>query len=158
MMTESFEFLSTDDLRDDEILLRLAAAKPANAEMGYVPAYQFDICLLDGTPVGTCDLRVGYSSRLRIGGNIGYSVDEPYRGRHYAARACRQLLKLAARHGMEYVDITCNPDNVASARTCELAGGRLLGRADVPKDHDMYARGERQVLIYRFDTISLPNN
>ena len=52
---------------------------------------------------------------------------------------------------MEYVLITCDPGNPASAGTCRLAGGRLPETAAVPESHDMYARGLRRVLVYRFD-------
>ena len=37
----------------------------------------------------------------------------------------RLLLPLARRHGLQTVWITCNPDNWASRRTCELAGAEL---------------------------------
>ena len=47
--------------------------------------------------------------------------------------------------------ITCDPTNTASSRTCELAGGEYLETADIPEDHDMYERGLRQVMVYRFD-------
>ena len=38
-----------------------------------------------------------------------------HRGHHYAGKACKLLFQLAQRHGMEYVIITCNPDNYPSS-------------------------------------------
>ena len=47
--------------------------------------------------------------------------------------------------------ITCQPDNIASARTCEIAGGRFLEIVDIPEDNEMYAEGKRKVRVYRFE-------
>ena len=146
-----FQFFDTGDLANDEIALRLAETKPAQPEKGYVPAYLFDICLPDGTAVGRCDLRIGYSDKLYIGGHIGYTIDPLYRGRHYAAQACLLLFRLVKKHGMDHLFITCTPDNIASARTCELAGGQFVEVADIPEDNEMYAEGKRQVRVYRFE-------
>ena len=35
---------------------------------------------------------------------------------------------------MEYLIITCVPDNIPSARTCELSGGTFIEVADIPED------------------------
>ena len=85
------------------------------------------------------------------GGHIGYGVLPRYRGHRYAARACKLLFPLARRHGLNPLWITCNPDNIASRRTCELAGGKLVEIVDLPEDIDMYQAGERQKCRYRFD-------
>ena len=145
------EFFPTDDLKTGEVMLRLARTCEAQPEKNWVPAYYFDICLPDGTRIGECDLRIGHNDRLYIGGNIGYGIDEAYRGHRYAAKACELLFRQARKHGLEYVIITCDPDNPASARTCELAGGEYLETAPIPEDNDMYERGGRQVMIYRFN-------
>lgn len=143
-----FTFLNTDDLRDDAIMLRLREAAPGDPVKGHVPAYKFDICLPDGTGIGVCDLRVGHTMGLFFGGNIGYAVNEPYRGHHYAARACRLMFQLAARHDMRYVYITCDPANTASSRTCQLAGCERICTVPLPEDNDMYQRGDRAVTVY----------
>ena len=44
-----------------------------------------------------------------------------------------------------------NPDNTASARTCELAGGELVEIVDLPKDTDMYRKGEPQKCRYKIE-------
>ena len=150
-LSETPTFYDVSDLRSDEIFLRLARLCEADPEKQFVPAYHFDICLSDGTKIGKCDLRIGHNDKLYIGGNIGYGIDEPYRGHHYAAKACELLFRQARKHGLTYVLITCIPTNDASARTCELAGGTYLETADIPEDHDMYERGERQVKVYRIE-------
>ena len=144
-------FLDTSDLRDGELFLRLTDTRDAQPEKRWLPAYYFDICLTGGPSVGRCDLRVGHNDKTYIGGNIGYLIHKPYRGHHYAARACRLLFALARRHGLEKLYITCQPDNAASARTCELAGGRFVETAPIPEDNEMYARGKRFVKVYEFE-------
>ena len=148
-MTE-LAFFDTSDLRSEELLLRLDRTSQAQPEKNWVPAYYFTICLADGTSIGGCDLRIGHNRSTYLGGNIGYHIDEAYRGHRYAAKACALLFRLAKKHGMEHLYISCPVDNLASDRTCRLAGGRLEETADVPRESDMFAEGIRRVNIYRF--------
>ena len=144
-------FLDTAFLKSDELELQLERTAEGNPEKNWVPAYYFNICLPDGTPVGKCDLRVGHNEKLYIGGNIGYRIEEPYRGHHYAAKACKLLFELARKHDLGYVYITCNVNNTASAKTCEYAGGKLIATEPVPIDSNMYENGYRSVYVYRFE-------
>jgi predicted acetyltransferase len=101
---------------------------------------------------GGIGLRIGHGEDLEYYyGHIGYHVYPPSRGRHYAERACRLLLPLAAYHGVNPVWITTNPDNLASRRTCERLGGQLVDVVDVPPGHPLYLRGERRKCRYRVD-------
>ena len=84
-------------------------------------------------------------------GHIGYNVVRKHRGHRYAARACKLLLPLAASHGLKTIWITCNPDNLASRRTCEILGATMVEIVDIPTDCEMYARGERRKCRYRLD-------
>ena len=145
------KFLNTDDLKTDELRLRLEKAAPGDPQKGWVPAYHFAICDPAGHKMGSCDLRLGHNELLYYGGNIGYRVEEPYRGHHYAAKACRLLFQLAERHALEYVIITCNPENIPSRKTCEYLGGTLLEIAELPPDSDMREKGETHKCIFRFD-------
>ena len=144
-------FLDTDFLKDDDIRLTLEKTVEGDADKGWVPAYHFAILNSEGIKVGVCDLRIGHNDKLYYGGNIGYRVDEPYRGNHYAGKACLLLFNLARKHDLKYVIITCNPDNYASRKTCEYAGGKLLEIAELPPDNDMRERGETEKCIFRFD-------
>ena len=58
-------------------------------------------------------------------GHIGYAVVPWLRGRGHATAALRLLLPDAAREGLRYVEITTDPDNVASRRVIEANGGVL---------------------------------
>ena len=40
---------------------------------------------------------------------------------------------------------------ILGSRTCEIAGGKFLEIATVPKDNEMYAEGKREVKIFKFD-------
>lgn len=145
-------FFDTSDLKSDEIFLKLEKTVDANPEKRWVPCYEFKICLVaDGTEVGHCNFRVGNTEKLYFGGNIGYTIFEQFRGNHYAGKACFLLFKLARMHKMSYLYITCNPDNYASRKTCEYAGGILESTIDLPTDNDMYLEGEKQKCIYRFN-------
>jgi tagatose 1,6-diphosphate aldolase len=104
-----------------------------------------------GRPVGYCDLRVGHSPTLYYYGNIGYRVMPEYRGHGYAGRASRLLLDLAGALGMNYLLITVSPGNEPSIHTCEKLGGRLEGTVSVPSWHPLYAMGEYEKLVYRYD-------
>lgn len=146
---DAFEILQTENMTDGEITLALIEHREAVPEKGFVPSYVFAICeVATGEPVGAIDLRIGYNDLLYYGGHIGYHVDPAHRGHRYAARACGLLFGLARRHGMNALIITCNPDNWASRRTIEHAGGVLREIVDLPEDNDMYTSGERQKCIY----------
>lgn len=131
------DFLDTSFLCDGELMLSLERTAPADPVRGWVPAYHFHICLSDGTKIGSCDLRLGHNRGLYYGGNVGYTVFPDYRGRHYAEKACRLLFKLAKRHDLGWLIITCQPENIPSRRTCERLGGELLEIAPLPEDNDM---------------------
>lgn len=143
-------FIDTAFLRNDEINLVLEKTVDGDDEKGWVPAYHFAICNHDGIKMGVCDLRIGHNENLYYGGNIGYSVDEEYRGHHYAGKACLLLFELAKMHQLEYVIITCNPDNYASRKTCEYAGGELLEIVELPENNDMREKGETEKCIFKF--------
>jgi len=60
---------------------------------------------------------------LEEGGHIGYSVRPSRRRRGHATRALGLAVEHAADLGLERVLVTCDEDNVASARTIERNGG-----------------------------------
>jgi tagatose 1,6-diphosphate aldolase len=130
----------------------------SDPDKNLVPAYHFWMRVRPEFPfpsvtiAGGINLRVGHNHNLETYlGHIGYNVYPPARGRRYAQRAVQLLLPLARRHGINPVWITCNPENIASRRTCEAAGGRFVETVPLPRDHTLYARGERQKCRYRFD-------
>lgn len=98
---------------------------------------------------GGLSLRVGREFELKMYlGHVGYHVFPPARGNHYAERSVRLMFPLARRHGMDEMWITVNPENVASRRTCERLGARLIETVDLPPDNLLYQRGDRRKCRY----------
>lgn len=143
-------FLDTAFLKNDEIQLLLEKTVDGDEKRNWGLAYHFFICTLNGAKMGQCDLRIGYNDNLYYGGHIGYTVFPEHRGNHYADKACLLLFQLAVKHNMEYLYITCNPDNYASKKACEYAGGTLLEIAELPEGNDMRDNGKFEKCIYKF--------
>lgn len=141
----------TDLLKTEEISLRQVELEPDDPQRKWDPAFHFDILDHTGARIGGCNLRLGHSEALYYAGNIGYQIDEPYRGHHYAGKACKLLFQLARRQGMEYVIIVCAPSNQPSRKTCEWLGGELLEIAELPEDSEQRRlTGESHRCIFRF--------
>lgn len=146
---KKFKFYKRLNYHDNEIYLVINRTIDSVPDLNRVPEYDFDICLIEtGEAVGRCSLRVGMNDNLYYGGNIGYSVYNRYRGNRYAMKASLLLFQLAKRHSMERLIITCNPDNIASSRTCDLLGAKYLETVDIPTDNEMYMIGDRKKMIY----------
>ena len=143
-------FMDLPDLTDGEIRLICHTKAPADPVKKHVPAYLFHIAL-GSEVIGKIDLRIGYTPSLYVGGNIGYTVDEKYRGRGFAGKACRLLLPVMRYHQMKIALITNDVRNTASRRVCEKLGLRHLGQMKVPYENDMYARGIYRVNIYAME-------
>ena len=79
-------------------------------------------------------------------GHIGYAVVPWKQNRGYATSALRQLLPEARAEGLAYVEITTDPDNVASQRVIEANGSVLVERYTKPPQF-----GSRPGLRYRID-------
>jgi predicted acetyltransferase len=148
-----FEFHDPGRLIDNDLELVLIEKYPGDRAINHVPAYKFRMTPVgQNEEIGHIELRIGNTNHIVMyGGHIGYGVRPERRGHRYAARACRLLLSLARSHGLKALWITCNPDNIASRRTCELAGAKLVEIVDLPEDTDMYREGERQKCRYRID-------
>lgn len=82
-------------------------------------------------------------------GNIGYNVKEKHRGNNYAQIATQMLYNAMIENGYKYdVFITVSPDNIASLKTCENAGARLLEIVKIPPDNYFYKHGDRYKYRY----------
>ena len=153
MVEQHFQCLDPGPLRDGELELHCIECRPADPSKGFVPVYLFEL-RVEGNRVGSIQLRVGSTRELEMyGGHFGYAVDPEHRGHGYAARACRLLLPLARRHRLSTLWITCDPENVASRRTCDRLGAQLVEIIPLPPTNDMYLRGEREKCRYRLDLL-----
>ena len=122
------------DFTDGVIDLVPAWLVPPDEEMGFGDCWDY-IIAPHGVrrEAGRISLRLGESPCVYYFGHIGYHVDEPYRGQHFARRACRLLRPLIVAAGKSSVVITCDPDNIPSRRTCEGLGCMLERIVDVPR-------------------------
>ncbi|HEY1656601.1 MAG TPA: GNAT family N-acetyltransferase [Candidatus Tumulicola sp.] len=77
-------------------------------------------------------------------GHIGYGVVPWKRRRGYAAAALAQILPEARDIGLPYVELTTEPDNVASQGAILANGGVLVERFIAP-----YAHGGEELLRFR---------
>jgi tagatose 1,6-diphosphate aldolase len=137
---------------DGDLQLVLTEEYQGNPDIGHVPAYKFAMTRGGKQEIGYVELRIGHTDLIvRYAGHLGYRVDAAFRGHRYAARSCRLLLPLARRHGLDTLWITCDPDNSASRRTCELAGAVFVEIVDLPDHVDMFQSGERKKCRYRLD-------
>lgn len=151
METMAFQFLEPGRLTDDDLSLHLVEKVPGRPGTMFVSTYVFEMRHTDTlAKIGTLSLRAESNDYIVMYlGHIGYRVDEAYRGRRYAARSCRLILPLARAHGLNPLWITCNPDNWPSRRTCERLGAEMVEVVALPKDSEMYQRGERHKCRYR---------
>lgn len=139
-------------IQDEEIGLVLKKNTPADPVKKFVPAMHFGIIRkADLAEVGLCDLRLGHTEGLFFGGNIGYEVFPDYRGNRYAAKACRLLFQVASEKGLQYLSITCNPNNLPSRKTCLSLSPDAQILTPLPEDNNMYLEdNQREVCVFLY--------
>ena len=77
-------------------------------------------------------------------GHIGYAVVPWRRGRGYATRALGLMLPEARKEALRYVELTTDPDNIASQRVITSNGGKFVERFKAEA-----AYGNREELRWR---------
>jgi predicted acetyltransferase len=105
--------------------------------------------LWDGEFCGSIGLRWQHGTEAlppHCLGHIGYAVVPWKRGRGYAKLALREMLHEARGEGLRYVELTTDPDNLASQRVIEANGGVLVEEFVKPP-----AFGSKRALRYRVD-------
>jgi predicted acetyltransferase len=103
--------------------------------------------LWDGGFVGSIGIRWAPGTEAlppHVLGHVGYAVVPWRRGEGHATAALGLLLPLAAETGLRWIDLTTDPDNVASRRVIVANGGRLVERFTKPA-----AYGEAEGLLWR---------
>ena len=108
---------------------------PPDKGLGFRHEQVWRITLHDErSEIGQISYRDGESRCVYYYGHIGYHIDAPYRGHHYAWRACRLIEPEIRLSGKTSAVITCDPDNEASRKTCLKLGCLFERIADVPED------------------------
>jgi predicted acetyltransferase len=141
--------LRAGELSDGD--LRLVLSDIADHVYHKAPTFFFRMVFAPtGAEVGKINLRVGSTPHIeRYAGHIGYGVHEPFRGHHYAAQSVALLVPLARRVGLDPLWITCDPENIASRRSLELAGATFVETVDVPIDCAIFRNGHPRKSRYR---------
>ena len=104
-------------------------AKGVNLPLGHVPSSTFWLVSDGGRIIGRSSLRHQLTTELaHEGGHIGYDIRPSERRKGYGTLILKLTLQRAMEKGLRRVFITCDADNVGSARVIEKNGGELQGQ------------------------------
>ena len=120
---------------------------PDGSSAPRLPGYH--LWLWDGEFCGSIGFRwqPGTSSLpSHVLGHIGYAVVPWKTGLGYATSALRLMLLRVREEGLAYVEITMEPENVASRKVVEANGGVLFERFQYPVQY-----GRKDGLRFRID-------
>lgn len=142
-------------MADGELTVKVLSTNLPDYKKGFSPYYRFGmINALTGEIMGTVSLRIGYTNNdVNYRGNIGFSVDEKFRGHNYASRSCKLILPVIRHHKLNPVWFTCNEDNYASIKSIEKIGAVYVETVKIPDDYPYlwyYPEGSRIKRRYRW--------
>lgn len=109
---------------------------PDGSQVARIPGYR--MWMWDGEFCGSIGLRwLPGTTDLppHVLGHIGYAVVPWKQGRGYATRALKLLLPEARKEGLAFVELTTDPDNLASQRVITANGGFLVERFRKPPQY-----------------------
>lgn len=137
-------------ISNDELELRLIDVYPSTK--GAIPFYWWNVYLKSkDVKIGSISFRIGHNYHSYYNGNIGYEIDEEYQGNNYAYKACKMLMDVAIYHQMDKIYFSCTYDNIASYKTIEKLGGKLIEEITPPKDYIYYFVGIKPHKIYELE-------
>ena len=127
---------------DGVIDLSVSSRDETDEKCGIVDCYAFDIHPAGSRRyAGYVSIRMGDSPELYYLGHVGYRVEKPFRGNHFALRACRLLGPYLKKMGVHSLVITNDPDNLPSRKTCEELGCILERTTAVPEEYRFIVSG-----------------
>lgn len=147
-MNMGFENMNVPPPRDRELNLQFLCVE--RHPVHRVPTLRFRMTHAEtGEELGAINLRSGSTPHIeRYAGHVGFSVHPPHRGHRYASRALKLLVPIATRLNFKGLWITCDPENIASRRSLELAGARFVEVVNVPEDCIIYKAGHPRKCRY----------
>ncbi len=118
------------------------AAKGIGLPEGFVPYNAYWLVREGRDVVGVSHFRHHLTPNLRVeGGHIGYSIAPSERRKGYGTRILSLTLERVRAFGLARVMVTCDTDNVASAKIIERNGGHLAR-------YTTSERSSKQVSVY----------
>lgn len=127
---------------------------PDGSQMPRLPSYRRWIW--DGDFVGSIGLRWQPGTPAlppHVLGHIGYAVVPWKRGQGHATRALRLLLPEARALGLDWVDLTTDPDNIASQRVILACGGVAMGPFTKPAAYGGATGLRFRIILDRADAL-----
>lgn len=110
-------------------------------EGGRVPATTYWLVRGDGMVIGASSLRQWLSPFLEIeGGHVGYRIRPSERRKGYGTRILALTLEKARDLGLHRVLVTCDSDNLASARIIQKNGGQFDNEVISPSSGKLVSR------------------
>lgn len=119
---------SPREMTFDELLVSWCEEKTELAyKRNFVPSELFFL-VHDSRILGAIHLRYELNDHLKqIGGHIGYGVRPCERRKGYVMKMMSLIMKEVKKHQIKRLLLTCDDDNVASAKAIEKCGGVLEG-------------------------------
>ncbi len=137
---EGFDVLLADGSWEDVLAQVEREASGVGLPTGRVRA-DFLVAEVDGVVVGRVSVRHELNASLMVeGGHVGYAVGPAHRRRGYATEMLRQSVARLAGLGVTRVLVTCDDDNVGSARAIEANGGVLENVVQVAQGRPLKRR------------------
>jgi predicted acetyltransferase len=137
MQREGFPFLlgyDTFESWSDYVHKLEERSRGLSLAPGWVPA-TFLVAIAGEDIVGRASIRHRLNDYLAsAGGHVGYCVLPEFRGRGYATEILRQSVNIARSKGIHRVLVTCDVNNVTSARAIEKCSGRFESVVEDPKE------------------------
>lgn len=141
------DFFSIDG---DEIKLQLIDTYKGSK--GALPFYWWNIILKrNNTSIGKISFRIGNNYHSYYNGNIGYEIDEEYRGNNYALKACKLILPIANFYNINKINLSCDYDNIASYKIIEKLDAKFVEEVVPPRDYIFYYDGIKPHKIYELE-------
>lgn len=116
-------------------------ARGINLQEGFVPMTTYWLTLQGKMIIGESRLRHYLNPDLEIeGGHIGYAIRPTMRRLGYGTKILALTLEKARNLGLQRVLVTCDSDNIGSARIIEHNGGKLENYAVSPESGKQISR------------------
>lgn len=147
---------NSDFFIDDELQLIIIEKTITSKPDDTIPVYRFQmINRFTKEDIGGITLKAGYTDNIvKYRGNIGFTVNEKFRGRNYAVRSCKLLIPLIKFLNLSPIYLTCDADNYASKKSIEKIGARFLEEMIIPDDSEFacyYPITSRKKLLFSWE-------